>query len=117
MYLRQCTTPYNYIFKKPIRMNFRTLLLTIALILLSLTSLPSRANEGLELHLLKCVECHSKMTGGDGTLLYQRTNKIVRSITKLKMRVVHCSNGAQTGWDESQITTVTNFLNESFYSY
>ncbi len=75
------------------------------------------ANEGLELHQSDCIECHSKMTGGDGSVLYAREDTLVRSMTELESRVHHCANGAKTGWNETQIESVSNYLNQTYYHY
>lgn len=75
------------------------------------------ANEGQDLHQTQCIECHSKMTGGDGSVLYKRDNKIVRSIPQLEKRVTRCAAGADTGWNKVQIKAVTEYLNNNFYLY
>ena len=89
------------------------------LLLLSLTfiSFNSQADDGQALHQSECTECHGQMTGGDGHVIYTRDERIVRSAAELKARVTHCASGANTGWNETQIDAVTNYLNEQFYQY
>jgi mono/diheme cytochrome c family protein len=72
---------------------------------------------GSELHATSCTECHSKMTGGDGSVLYQRSDRIVTSKNALSERVEHCAKGANTNWDQDQIKLVTEYLNASYYKF
>lgn len=69
------------------------------------------------LHETACIECHSLMTGGDGSVLYKREDRIVTSLKALEKQVLRCSNGADTGWNDDQINSVINFLNESYYRF
>lgn len=85
--------------------------------LITLISLTSHAQDGQALHQSECIECHSRMTGGDGHVIYSRDDRIVKNISELKARVAHCSNGSSTDWNENQIDTVVNYLNEKYYSY
>ena len=90
-----------------------------SLLLLSLTfiSLSSYAEDGQALHQSECIECHGRMTGGDGHVIYTRDERIARNATELKARVTHCANGANTGWNDTQINAVTSYLNEQYYNY
>ena len=87
---------------------FATLLISTTLV---------SANEGHELHKAQCIECHRKMTGGDGTILYKRDDKIVSSKSELEKRVTHCATGANTSWANPQIKAVTDYLNSNFYQH
>jgi cytochrome c553 len=75
------------------------------------------AEDGKTLYQASCIECHSRMTGGDGTVLYQRDDKIVSSLIELHDRVAHCANAAATNWSEADIQAVTDYLNENFYHF
>lgn len=75
------------------------------------------AEDGKTLYQASCIECHSRMTGGDGTVLYQREDKIVTSLAELHNRVSHCANAAASNWSEADIKAVTNYLNENFYHF
>ena len=65
------------------------------------------AENGESLYQASCIGCHSRMTGGDGTVLYQRDDKIVTSMDALHQRVTHCANSAATNWTEADIEAVT----------
>lgn len=88
-------------------------ILTLSALLLPCSAIAT----GSELHAASCVECHSKMTGGDGSVLYKRTDRIVTSKNALSERVKHCANGANTNWDLDQIKLVTEYLNTSYYKF
>ena len=75
------------------------------------------ANDGKELHEMHCIECHSRMTGGDGHVIYTRDDRIAKNMSELQARVGHCSNGSSTTWSESEINKVTEYLNNQYYHY
>ena len=75
------------------------------------------AEDGESLYQASCIGCHSRMTGGDGTVLYQRDDKIVTSLDALHQRVTHCANSAATNWTEADIEAVTNYLNDTYYHF
>ena len=86
------------------------------IILLMVTQLAS-AEDAETLHQYHCVECHSRMTGGDGHVIYTRDDRITHDISSLKARVDHCSKGSNTGWSEDEIKHVTQYLNSQHYNY
>lgn len=75
------------------------------------------ASQGSELHAEQCIDCHARMTGGEGTVLYQRDDSLIHSIDELTARVSHCAAGANSDWDEKQIEAVVKYLNENFYNF
>lgn len=89
----------------------------LAFLPLILISSISTANQGQELHQANCVECHSRMTGGEGTVIYKRNDRLAKNLTALRVRVSHCANGTKAGWNQSQINAVTDYLNGQFYHY
>ncbi len=89
-------------------------LLSLSLIFISVNL---HAEDGQALHQSECIECHSNMTGGDGHVIYTREERIVNNLAALNARVTHCANGADTGWNDSQISAVTQYLNKQFYHY
>ena len=90
---------------------------SLLLLPLILTTHMTQADEGQALHQSQCVECHGRMTGGDGTVIYKRDDRIVKNIDELKQRVAHCSKGSNTGWSDVEVSTVTDYLNNQFYHY
>ncbi len=90
---------------------------SLLLLPLTLITLASHAEDGQALHQSECTECHGRITGGDGHVIYTRNERIARDATELKARVGHCTNGANTGWNQTQINAVTDYLNQQFYHY
>ena len=93
------------------------LLPSLLLLPLILTTHIALADEGQALHQSQCVECHSRMTGGEGTVIYKRDDRIAKNLDELKQRVTHCSKGSNTGWSDIEISAVTDYLNNQFYHY
>ncbi|MFK7794173.1 MAG: hypothetical protein AB8B89_02380 [Gammaproteobacteria bacterium] len=93
------------------------LLPSLLLLSLAFVTLSSHAEDGQALHQSECTECHGRITGGDGHVIYTRDESIVKNTSELNTRVTHCANGASTGWKESQISAVTDYLNQQFYHY
>ena len=87
------------------------------LILILATSYTAFAEDGKALHETHCIGCHSRMTGGDGHVIYTRDDRIARNMDQLQVRVAHCSKGSNTAWSESEINTVTQYLNNQYYHY
>ncbi len=75
------------------------------------------AEKGQSEYESHCIDCHSRMTGGDGHVIYARDNRIVNNMQELKTRVAYCAEGSDADWDQSQIITVTDYLNDQYYHY
>ena len=74
-------------------------------------------SQGQLLHQSNCVECHSRMTGGDGSVIYKRDDRIARTHEELDSRVTHCAEGANTDWNKPEVDAVTQYLNDQYYQY
>jgi mono/diheme cytochrome c family protein len=70
---------------------------------------------GKRLHARHCIECHSSMTGGDGSVLYTREQRLVHSLPQLQARVRYCQAGLELGWTDAQIVGVVEYLNRRYY--
>ena len=75
------------------------------------------AESGEALHQSACIECHSLMTGGDGSVLYKREDRIVQSMEALEKQVARCSSGANTDWNNTQLKSVIGYLNQEHYHF
>ncbi len=93
------------------------LLNLILIILFTVLASAATADTGEQLHQSACIDCHSRMTGGEGTVLYQREERIVQSLAALKHQTARCAAGAATGWDDNQIQSVVEYLNQSHYHF
>ena len=93
----------------------RRILLALSLLISSLQT--GFADPGQTLHTSQCIACHSRMTGGDGHVLYTRHDRLATTLEKLRRRVGHCAQGANTDWTNTQIKAVAEYLNSRFYDY
>ena len=75
------------------------------------------ADNGQVLYETACIDCHSRMTGGDGSVLYKREDRFVTSARALFERVSYCAEAASAPWDKAEIEAVTNYLNENYYHF
>lgn len=88
-------------------------------VLPSLALLPgyATASDAAALHKEQCTACHTRMTGGDGTILYTRKERLVTTPEQLAERVDYCAKGANTGWDSSTVDHITQWLDEHYYKF
>ncbi len=70
---------------------------------------------GKMLHNKNCIACHSSMTGGDGTMLYKRPNRHVKTHAQLESQVRRCESNLQIKWFDSEILDVAAYLDKQFY--
>ena len=77
----------------------------------------SDPQEPAALHKDQCTACHTRMTGGDGTLLYTRNERLVTTPEQLAERVRYCAKGANTGWDSSTVDHITQWLDQNYYKF
>ncbi len=89
--------------------------------LLSLTSVialqTTYAQDGASLHSSNCVACHAAMTGGDGSVLYTRDDRNVKSLDALSKQVKRCQSSLELNWTNDQVNSVRQYLNTSYYHF
>ncbi len=96
--------------------------LATTLSLLALSTLPVLADEsgiehGKKLHQQSCTACHGKMTGGDGSTLYTRSNRRVTSLPALNAQVRRCESNLELKWFDEDIKGVSEYLNAEYYKF
>lgn len=94
----------------------RQLLAALALCLISAPALAD-AGHGRELHQQHCVGCHINMTGGDGSVLYTRSDRRVRSLAGLQAQVRRCEANLELKWFDEDIEDVVEYLNQAYYRF
>lgn len=92
------------------------------LALCSLMTAAAQADEtsmahGKQLHEQSCTSCHAKMTGGDGSALYIRSNRRVNSLPELNAQVRRCESNLELKWFDEDINSVTEYLNTNYYKF
>lgn len=89
----------------------------LVFVIICLSPITLFANQGETLHQTNCTDCHARMTGGDGTLVYQRKDSIISSYKALHIRVEHCAKGSNTAWSNDEVHHVIKYLNDTFYQF
>lgn len=75
------------------------------------------AKTGKALHDKSCVSCHVSMVGGDGTALYSRMERKIKSAQKLQAQISTCNANAGAGWFPEDELHVGAYLNQQFYRF
>lgn len=75
------------------------------------------AAHGKELHAANCVSCHVNMTGGDGSVLYTRSDRKVNSLPQLEAQVRRCESNLELKWFDEDIADVVQYLNRTYYKF
>ncbi len=75
------------------------------------------AARGKQLHDKTCVGCHRNMTGGDGSVLYTRSQRRVHDLAQLESQVRRCETNLNLKWFEDDILDVTEYLNRQYYHF
>jgi hypothetical protein len=73
------------------------------------------AAHGKELHDANCTRCHIEMKGGDGSALYTRSDRKVKSYSELEAQVRRCEANLNLLWFDEDVADVGSFLNQEFY--
>lgn len=104
--------------KSPQARMLSTLALLLLPILIGIATLQTaKAQDGATLHEKNCIACHSAMTGGEGSVLYTRDDRSVKSQDALTKQVNRCQSSLGLGWTDAQISSVQEYLNRSFYKF
>jgi mono/diheme cytochrome c family protein len=64
-----------------------------------------------------CEACHIQKMGGDGSAIYTRPDRKIRSAEALVQRVATCSAQTNAGWFPEDETNVAAYLNQKFYKF
>lgn len=98
------------------------LLLSFSLILFSYTAGAEPFTEGdfnigksmVEKH---CIACHAERFGGDGSAIYTRENRLVKSSRGLLAQIRNCNTMLDLKWFEDEELHVANYLNKTYYKF
>lgn len=72
---------------------------------------------GKTLHDKSCVSCHVSMYGGDGSEIYTRPDRIVKTADQLAARVSGCNANTGAGWFPEDELNVDAYLNQRYYKF
>jgi cytochrome c2 len=65
----------------------------------------------------KCNACHVSKVGGDGTAIFTRPDRKVKSATGLLSQVRTCNTMLGTGWFPEDEENVAAYLNQAYYKF
>ena len=72
---------------------------------------------GQTLHDQNCQACHIGMTGGDGSVLYTRSQRRVHSLAALDAQVRRCESNLELKWFDEDVADVVEYLNHAYYKF
>lgn len=75
-----------------------------------------KAGEAL-INKAKCNSCHASMYGGDGSEMYTRDNRKVKTPQELLARVRFCNTQAGANWFPDEEEHVAAYLNQKYYKF
>ena len=70
-----------------------------------------------EMHEDKCVACHVRMYGGDGSKMYTRDGRMLSNKLELLQRVTSCNAVMSSGWFPDEEGAVAAWLNKVYYRF
>jgi cytochrome c2 len=65
----------------------------------------------------KCNACHVSIVGGDGTAIYTRADRKVKSASGLLSQVRTCNAMLGTNWYPEDEENVAAYLNQTYYKF
>ena len=77
----------------------------------------THAEDGAALHAKNCIACHAAMTGGEGSVLYTRVDRVAKTADDLNKQINRCQSSLSLNWSNDQISSVQQYLNQSFYHF
>lgn len=101
-------------------MKFITLLLSLLLASAPAFADPfpkSDAKIGKTLHDKSCISCHVSMTGGDGSAIYSRLERKVKTPQQLQARIRNCNANVGANWFPEEENHVAAYLNNAYYHF
>ncbi|HEX7972250.1 MAG TPA: cytochrome c [Thiobacillus sp.] len=72
---------------------------------------------GKALHDKTCINCHASMFGGDGSKIYTRADRKVKTAQQLAARISACNANTGAGWFPEDEAHVAAYLNQQYYKF
>jgi hypothetical protein len=96
-------------------MNARIALFVLALPVVAFAAADPKV--GKTLHDQQCVACHVKLMGGDGSSIYTRQERLIKSLSALRQRVSMCAAQTNAKWFPEDEDNVAIYLNQRYYKF
>ena len=65
----------------------------------------------------QCIACHAERFGGDGSAIYTRENRMVKTSKGLLAQIRNCNTMLDLKWFEDEELHVANYLNKTYYKF
>ncbi len=65
----------------------------------------------------QCIACHAERFGGDGSAIYTREYRLVKSSRGLLAQIRNCNTMLGLKWFEDEELHVANYLNKTYYKF
>lgn len=75
------------------------------------------AKRGQQMVEGNCVSCHASMFGGDGSSIYTRPDRKVKSLAGLTKQVNFCKTTLGMQWFDDEVADVVGYLNDKYYKF
>ena len=75
------------------------------------------AKIGKTLHDKSCVSCHVSMVGGDGSAMYSRLERKVKTVQQLQARIRACNANVGANWFPDEENHAGAYLNNTYYHF
>ncbi|MDP2246853.1 MAG: cytochrome c [Nitrosomonadales bacterium] len=74
-------------------------------------------NIGKSLVEKQCIACHAERFGGDGSAIYTREHRLVKTSRGLLAQIRNCNTMLDLKWFEDEELHVANYLNKTYYKF
>jgi hypothetical protein len=75
------------------------------------------AKKGKTLVEKKCAACHVSLFGGDGSGVYTRADRKVKTDKQLAARIAGCNANTGAGWFPEDELNAAAYLNQTYYHF
>jgi mono/diheme cytochrome c family protein len=72
---------------------------------------------GAAMHEKDCVACHVRRLGGDGSAMYTRAERRVRTPEQLKAQIAVCNTELGTAYFPDEEDHLAAYLNQRYYRF
>jgi mono/diheme cytochrome c family protein len=101
-------------------MKYVTAILALALLPLSANAAPfakGDAKAGEKVHQQQCAGCHIGRFGGDGSKIYTRADRRVKSAASLAQQITTCNANLGNNLFPEDEANLGAYLNKSYYKF
>jgi mono/diheme cytochrome c family protein len=96
-------------------MNARIAVIALALPMTAFAAADPKV--GQTLHDKQCVACHVRLMGADGSSIYTRPERLIKSMQALRQRVSMCATQIDAKWFPEDEENVATYLNQRYYKF